>query len=205
MKKVARLGFTSAIVLSALALASCASTKLTSSWLDEKYKGKALGKIMVVAISESVEKRKMFEKAVVEQLGKKGLDCVSAVETVPDLSLEAIKKSSKDLNADTILVTCMLGTEEKEVYAAPPATAIPRGYYSRFDSYFPLVYEKTMQPGYYEKVEYVNLETCLYDAKTGNLIWSGVSETFEPMSVEHMVKSVSRAVFEHWREQGLIN
>ena len=204
MKKIVRFGFMSAMLLSVAALTSCASTKLTSSWLDENYKGKALGRIMVVGISDSAEKRKMFEKGFVEQLGKKGLDALSAFETVPELSLEAIKKSAKDLKIDTILVTCMLGTKEKEVYAAPPTTGIPRGYYSRFDSYFPLVYEQTMEPGYYEKVKYVNLETCLYDAKTGNLVWSGVSETFEPMSLEHMVKSVSRAVFENWRDNGLI-
>jgi len=204
MKKLLQLGFMSVMVLSALALTSCASTKLTSSWLDENYKGKALGKIMVVGISDSVEKRTMFEKEFVEQLKKHGLDAVSAIETVPDLSLEAIKKSAMDLKVDDILVTCMVGKKEKEIYVAAPISTIPGGPYNRFDSYFPLVYERTTQPGYYEKATYVNLETCLYDAKTGKLVWSGVSETFEPMSLGYMVKSMSRAVFENWRESGLI-
>jgi hypothetical protein len=203
MQRVLRLGFMSVTVFSWLAFTSCASTKLTSSWLDENYKGKALGKIMVVGISDGAEKRKMFEEEFVAQLRKNGMDAISSVETVPELSEEAIKKGAKDLRVDNILVTCMVGTKEKEVYAPPPTTAIPRGFYSRFDSYFPMVYERTMQPGYYEKASYVNLETCLYDAKTGNLVWSGVSETFEPMSVKHMVKSVSRAVFENWRGNGL--
>ena len=204
MKKLLQLGFMSVMVLSALALTSCASTKLTSSSLDENYKGKALGKIMVVGISDSVEKRTMFEKEFVEQLKKHGLDAVSAIETVPDLSLEAIKKSAMDLKVDDILVTCMVGKKEKEIYVAAPISTIPGGPYNRFDSYFPLVYERTTQPGYYEKATYVNLETCLYDAKTGKLVWSGVSETFEPMSLGYMVKSMSRAVFENWRESGLI-
>jgi hypothetical protein len=48
------------------------------------------------------------------------------------------------------------------------------------------------------------LETNLYDAKTGKLIWSGKSKTLSDDSTDQIMNDVIKAVINNWQENKLI-
>ena len=104
-----------------------------------------------------------------------------------------------------ILVTHLIGVENKEVYHPPKTHAVPsRGYHNRFNSYYPRVYEYVHEPGYYTQHKNVNLETNLYETRTEKLIWSVTSETLDPGSVNSIIESLSNEVIKNLRKNNLL-
>ena len=88
-------------------------------------------------------------------------------------------------------------------YVPPRTYTVPRyyrGYYGYYDSTWDVVHE----PGYYKNHTIVRLETNLYDVGTGELIWSGQSETFNPSSLEDIIDSATKAVAKRLGKEGLI-
>ena len=50
----------------------------------------------------------------------------------------------------------------------------------------------------------MRLETNLYDVGSGELVWSGQSETFDPDSFKDGIDSVTRAVADRLSQENLI-
>ncbi len=83
---------------------------------------------------------------------------------------------------------------------APTPSAHYGGYYGYYGSSWDVVHE----PGYYQTHTIVRLETNLYDVGTGELVWSGQSETFNPSSLKDSIDSVTKAVAKRLRKESLI-
>jgi len=84
------------------------------------------------------------------------------------------------------------------VLSGPRADASPSyGYYGT-------TYDVLHEPGYTVTRTIVRLETNLYDVATGELVWSGQSETLDTGSRSDSIDSVTEAVAERLREEGLI-
>ena len=190
-----------------LSLTSCGGTKLTSAWKDTSYEG-TIDKIMVVAVTENTRNRLIFEREFVEAFKKIGVEAVASVDIIPseEKSNEGIiLTEARKRGIPMILVTHLIGVEDKEIYHPPKTyTAPSRGYYGRFNSYYPRVYEYVHEPGYYTKHESVNLETNLYENKTEKLIWSVTSETLDPESVNKIIESLSKEVIKNLRKNKLL-
>ena len=104
-----------------------------------------------------------------------------------------------------ILVTHLIGVEDKEVYHPPTTQAVPvRGYHDSFNSYYPRVYAYVHEPGYYTKHKNVNLETNLYETQTDKLVWSVTSETLDPESVNKIIESLSKVVIKSLQKNNLL-
>ena len=71
MKTSSQLGRTVVVVNAlamALAIASCASTKMTSTWTDPSAKGASLSKVAVMAMTKDPGLRRMAEDTAASQL-----------------------------------------------------------------------------------------------------------------------------------------
>ncbi len=204
MKQIVILNILSVLLWS---LASCGSTKLTSVWKDNTYEG-AIDKIMVVAVTENTRNRLIFEREFVEAFKNIGVEAVASVDVTPseEKSNEAvILAEARKQGISMILVTHLIGVEDKEVYHPPTTQAVPvRGYHNRFNSYYPRVYEYVHEPGYYTQHKNVNLETNLYETRTEKLIWSVTSETIDPKSVNKIIESLSNEVIKNLRKNNLL-
>lgn len=189
-------------------LASCGGTKLTSVWKDTTYEG-TIDKLMVVAITENTRNRLIFERQFVEEFKKIGIEAIASVDVTPKDSGandDVILAEARKRDISMILVTHLIGVEDKEVYHPPQTYTVPsRGYYNHFHSYYPRVYEYVHEPGYYTKHKSVNLETNLYETRTQKLIWSVTSETLDPDSVNTIIESLSKVVIKDLRKQKLLN
>ena len=71
-------------------------------------------------------------------------------------------------------------------------------------NYYTTSCEVVRDPGYLRTDTIVRLETNLYESRTGRLVWSRRSNTFDPKSVADTIESVTRVVAERLAEEGLI-
>ena len=182
---------------------SCSSTKLTSVWKDRTYRGGILENVMVVGVSDELPLRKRFEYEFVREFKRYGVKAVSSAEVIPqdkELNRETIEAEVKKRGIGAVFVTHLAGTGERAVYPDSPIF----GYRGRFDVDYPAVQDYVHGPGYHTKRKFVKLESNIYDIKTGKLIWSVKSETFDPKSATEIMKSLSKAVMENLQENDMI-
>ncbi len=166
---------------------ACATTtSLQSVWFDKQYTGAPLNNIMIIAVTEKTRNRRVFEDALVKQFGQSGVKATASYTAFPGvdkLSKKMIAEKSKTLNLDGIIITTITAIENEELYYPPATTyATPHPYYYNIWTYYPQVYERHGLPKYTVKYENVKLESNLYQADSGKLLWSAQSELFDPKS-----------------------
>jgi hypothetical protein len=191
------------LFLFAFLLISCAGTELTSKKIDEAYKGKPVSDILVIAITGNEHNRRSFEKKFVSQLKAVGVDAISSEEAIPmpsdlELKKEAILNAVNQNENDAVIITHLIGKEEKDVYTRGGSGR--RGYYGFYRSRYSYAHD----PGYSSTSTTVRLETNLYDVKTEKLIWSGKSNSWSKDSKGELINDVIKAVINDLQKNKLI-
>ena len=192
------------LFLLAVALTACTTAKPTLEWRDQSYSGGPFDNILIVGIADKETARRNFENTFVDRLHEDRIKATAsfalmAAETRP--SVENIKAVISDIKFDSVLVTHLVGVNEKEVYH--PATYrmdTYRGFYDYYGYVGAYVYE----PGYYTRHKLVKLETNLYDTQTEQLVWSMQSETMNPTSEKDLIDAKIKAVIKRLKLQKLI-
>jgi hypothetical protein len=180
----------------AFLIISCAGTEISQTQVDDAYKGQPVSNILVIAITGNEHNRRTYEKKFVARLKSVGVDAFASEETVPmppDLQLkkETILNAIHQYENDAVIITQLIGKEKEDVYTRGGAVRIGFFSYAR-------------DPGYSSTSTTVRLETNLYDAKTGKLIWSGKSKTMSKDSTDHIMNEVIKAVINIWQKNKLI-
>jgi hypothetical protein len=190
-------------VMLVLFLISCAGTKLTSAYKNEKYEGRHLKKVMIVAVSDNLKTRSMFENVFVkefEQNGVAGISSLDALSADTEPSKDLITGEAKRRGVDAIFMTYLAGSDEKYVRYSP--TVIPRN--EIFSNAYLQTYTYTRVPEYYSKLRYVRLESRIYDAVSETLIWSVSTETIDPKSIDDTIESLCKIIMKNLKENDLI-
>ena len=117
----------------------------------------------------------------------------------PDLELkkEAIVNAVSRFKNDAVLITHLIGKEEKETFVRGG------GYYGYYHSRYMGSYSH--DPGYSNTSKTVRLETNLYDVKTEQLIWSGQSKTISKDSKGQIIDDVIKVVIKDLQNNKLIS
>ena len=190
----------------ALLLTSCVSTELTSVWTSQGD-AEPLTKLLVVGVSDSEHQRRVFEDTFVSKINEAGLVAVAGYHMLdatgnpnPDQVLEKVSA----LDVDAVLVTHVLGVEEKSIFHPPTIHTVPYRYYDSFSGYYRTVYDYVHQPGYTTNHVEVRLETNLYDSASHSLLWSAQSRTLDPKSTEKLISELSTQVIKGLREAGFL-
>ena len=188
MKTRSQLGRTVVAVVAlgmALAIASCASTDMTSTWTDPSAKGASLSKIAVMAMAKDPGLRRMAEDAAAAQLA--GAHAVPSYQVLGDIDLkdrEGVKAKLKEQGFEGVLFMRLAGVTEQ---VSPVA-------YGTFDGYYDFAAGAAYGPGYMQTDTIVHVVSNLYSLRDDKLIWSGVSQTFDPASAQSTVSGVAKAV-----------
>ncbi len=184
---------------------ACAGTKLTDTWVDEAHRGKPVSDILVIGLTykDNEEVRRSFEDSFVAHLKAAGIEAVSSMGAISipanmKLEKEEILKAVDKFNNDAVIITHLVGKEEKEIYTR--AATGYGGYYG----YYGWAYDYNRSPGYSGTLKSVRLATNLYDVKTEKLIWSGKSQTLNPESTKQMIDDVIRVVVKDLQENNLL-
>jgi hypothetical protein len=90
-----------------------------------------------------------------------------------------------------VIITQLVGKENREIRTRDQHNIGPFFYYSSY-------------PGYSNESKTLRLETNLYDAKNGELIWSGQSNTLSQESIDKIMNDVIKAVINNWQKNKII-
>jgi hypothetical protein len=182
---------------------SCGGTELTQNKVDDAFKGKSVSDILVIAITGNEHNRRTFEKKFVARLKSVGVDAIASEEAIPmpadlELKKETILDAVHQYNNDAVIITHVIGKEEKDSYTRAD---IDR---NRFFGFYRSRYRSAHSQGYASTSTTVRLETNLYDVKTEKLMWSGKSKTWSKDSKDQIINDVIKTVINDLQKNKLI-
>lgn len=198
-----------ALLLTALLFigAGCASTTLTSVWRDPSYTGGPLRSVLVMGISEETGVRRIFEDEFSAKLQAVGVMAIPGYTLIPqDGPAEAVVLDAAiaKAGAQGVLVTRLLRIERRTNYGPGYFRAVPAlGYYGNFHGYYSASWARYAPPQAYE-YDIVALETNLWSPEQGELVWSGITESFAPSNVRQATREFADVIIQALREQQLI-
>ncbi|GGZ32846.1 hypothetical protein GCM10007049_28080 [Echinicola pacifica] len=180
------------------------STSILSSWKspDVQPDEVKLSKVMVAVLSNSEASRRIAEDEVSSLNGKIHpsysvlMNATSATDTTQS------NKILKDAGFDGIIVMKLLDKTKTNNWV--PGSY--NGYWSMHPYYWGgFGYGGYYDPGYYsEDINYV-VETSLYSLKgETKLLWSSISSTVNPSSVDKTIKNIAIKSYEQMKTDGLI-
>jgi hypothetical protein len=183
----------------ALAAAACASTKLVSVWADERFAGPAFGKLLVVGLGATEGGRAAFESALVARLDAQGVVGVASHDVIvemQDVSQARLRRLARQEGYDAVLVTRLLDVRKETLYE-PPVYGDFYGYWGHYGGY-------VSEPGYAIETTTVVMETSLFDAATGKVVYSAESQTFQPRSRDAVTQELVPLVVDDLTQRGIL-
>ena len=204
---IQKLIYIAATIFSFLIISSCASTKISSVWMDQKKSGTSFNDILVIGIAQEEHNRRLFEEQFTSQLNAAGVESEVSYRILPEgtvINRDTVATAIEGKNIDAIIVTHMVSVEEETVYRQNMDYRPTYGYYNGLYNYYPHVNTYVQQPGYYTTHEVVILETNLYEVKSEELVWSAQSRSFAPESAKEVIDDLVKLVIKDLKEKGLI-
>jgi hypothetical protein len=122
----------------------------------------------------------------------------------PDL--DSLRAQIRDNHIDAVVVSRLLKIDKK-VTSIPGSTYVaPFPYYYSFYGYLGAVYPVIYDPGYEREDTTVSVETNVYATSKpdGDLVWTGVSESFNPKSAKKVADGLVREVPKRMEKDGLL-
>jgi len=188
---------TAALALGLATAIGCASTEMTSTWTEPSAKGTELSKVAVVCLAKDPGLRRMAENSAAANLT--GAQAVPSYQVLGDTNLkdrEAVKKQLTAQGFQGVLVMRLAGVNEQ-------VTPVPAPY-TNFDDYYTWAGDAVYAPRYLETDTVVHVVSNLYSLQDQKLIWSGVSQTFDPASAKSFMNDVSKAVAKSLQKDRLV-
>jgi hypothetical protein len=200
-----------AVLLAAFGLSSCKTatthTKIDGTWKNPAFQGAALTKLFVVGIAHTQPNRELYEKVMAESIRGQGAGAEASFIAVGEskkLTKSQVREAIETGGFDGMTLTHVLSVEHRVAYHEGTTTYVPTSDVDLYMMSYDQRYETVTQPGYYDTSATYNIETIVYDAKTGEKIWWAVSETVDPDSVDESIHEVAAATAERMKAEGVI-
>ena len=162
-----------AVLMAVIIIASCTSTKITSSWRepDKAVAVSALHKVLVVALFKDETSRHKAEDQMAVYLNGKGIVSYNYLKESFDKKNEDALREKIKANGFDGAVTMRLVDVDKEKIYTPGNTPLYPSYYRNFSSYYYRSYSYFSNPGYYSTTKTYTIETNVYSIKEDKIIW----------------------------------
>jgi hypothetical protein len=188
------------------------SVKMITSWFNPNYEGQTFHKILVIGVAHNLEVRADFEDGMAAQIARAGIETIPGNQILlrpdPDvkLDLDYLRGQIRDNHIDAVVVSRLLKVDKK-VTSIPGSTYIaPYPYYYSFYGYLGAVYPLVYDPGYTREDTTVSVETNVYATSKpdGDLVWNGVSKSFNPKSAKKIADGLVKEVPKQMEKDGLL-
>lgn len=186
--------------------------KITGNWMNEESMGKGkYKKVFIYAIAHNEGNRQSFEDALATAAEAEGIEVIRSYQefgpNYPKQSTtdEEIMERIKATGCDAIFTTALVDVESETRYVPGTTAYAPYpayGYYGSFGGYYgysAYVYE----PGYYTEDNTYFLESNLYDASTGDIVWSVQSEAYNPSNAKNAARQYAALLFDKLKREGI--
>lgn len=192
----------------------CTSTELVENWKNPEIDVFAAEKVLVLAMTNDVKNRKLFEKRLVDQLRDKGVHTINSEDffnpafTSRPRTEEELDDLEREMLAegfDAILVSKILGAEDKvtlvQTYHNWDKTfnGFEEDYYSNQGLYIEDEENSKYTVYHAESALY-----CICPTKECELIWKGSIDVTEPDSNRKAIKDYINMLVWALEEQDLL-
>jgi hypothetical protein len=206
-----RKALTIVIVVAAVTLAF-SKPKLVMSWKNPSYvTDKKFQRVLALGLSEKTEVRADFEDALAGHLSQTGVTAIPghAILLRPEstqLDLNYLKAQIVEHKIDAVVVSRLIKVENKVTYIPGGPSVSPFPYYTTFYGYYRVVYPVVYSPDYLREEKKVRIETNLYSTASpdGDLVWTGVTDTFNPSSIHKTINGLVKLVVKEMRSEGVL-
>ena len=185
----------------ALIISACASTTLDMTWRDPTYEGRPFTNVLVVGSTGNPDNRRIFEDVLVSELKGRGVQAVASYTLIPgegDLKRDKVVEAVKTSGADSVLSTRLVGIETKA--AQVPVQSPGAGDVDLYRYYSPMEPQTTVRQDY----QVANLESNLFDARTGKMVWWGRSQTFPTTNIGRISRELGQNVIKALKSAKLL-
>ena len=198
------------LTLTAAILADGKSTKLVTSWKNPEYSGPAFHRILVLGMSAKPGVRADFEDALSKLVTRDGVEAVpgNTILLRPEgskLDINYLKSQVKEFRIDAVIVSRLVKVDKSITYV-PGQPYMPYPYYGSFYWYYGAVYPVVYSPDYLREDTTVRVETNVYAVTSGEgqLVWTGVSDTFNPSSADKVIDALSKLIVKELQKEAII-
>lgn len=200
-----------ALILTVAPFASGKSTKLVASWKNPEYSGPRFHRILVLGMSAKPGVRADFEDALSKLVSGTGVEAIpgNTILLRPEgtkLDLNYLKAQVKTFKIDAVIVSRLVKVDKQTTYIPGSAYAVPYPYYGSFYGYYGAVYPVVYSPDYLREDTTVRVETNVYAVTSGEgeLVWTGVSDTFNPSSADKAIEGLSKLLIKELKKQSVL-
>jgi hypothetical protein len=194
------------LLLAVMLIASCTSTKITTSWRlpNKQISISKLNKVLVVALFKTETSRHKAEDQMVSYLKGKGIASYDYLNANFNKKSESeIQNKVKLGNFDGAVTMRLIDISKEENYVPSNIATYP-DYYGSFSGYYHRNWSYYNDPGYYYTTKKYIVETNIYSLKEDRIIWSGITKTTDPKGVDKMMNEITRAVYKKMIKEGFI-
>jgi hypothetical protein len=187
------------IAASVLALAACASTSLRDSWYDTTYRGAPFRKLLVLGVSNNVSERRTFEDLMATRLAATGIEAMPAYRFLPEgdkVSEAQLDGAMRASGGDGLLMSRVRAIDRRtSVWTSmPPGPAF--GWYGLYSHWYPVTEVR--------QYDIAMVETSLFAADGKRVVWSGMTETYEPTAVAKDAPGFADVIVKALQQRGLV-
>lgn len=185
-------------------------TKLITSWKNPEYSGPPFHRILVLGMSAKPGVRADFEDALSQLVARPGLEAVpgNSILLRPEgtkLDLDYLKEQVKAFKIDSVIVSRLVKVDKNVTYI-PGQPYVPYPYYRSFYGYYGTLYPVVYTPDYLSEETTVRVETNVYavSSSEGELVWTGVSDTFNPSSADKVIQQLSKLIVKELQKENVL-
>jgi hypothetical protein len=202
---------TVAIVLLAVTSGFAKSSKLVMSWKNPNYVARKFHRVLALGFSDKTGIRADFEDALAEQLAATGVEAIPGNNILlrpegAQFDLNYLTTQIRENQIDTVVVSRLIKVENTVTYIPGGPYVAPFPYYNTFYGYYGAVYPVVYAPHYLREEKKVRIETNLYviSSQEGELVWTGVTDTFNPSNVHKAINGLVKLVVKQMQSDGAL-
>ncbi len=196
------------VALSALCACSASKTTIPLSWRNPAYAGTAFQKLFVIGVGENDGARRLFEDTFARAIAAEGATAQASWGHLPQttrLTEEQVRGAIEGGDFDGVIITRLLKVDQEQQYVPGSTYSVPTTYYGYgYYGYYGTSYAVVHEPGYFKTNTTFRIETNLYSVATGDLVWSGQSDTLNPESLTEVIDSMTSTVAKKLKAEKLI-
>lgn len=200
------------IVLTAAVLVFGKSSKLMLSWKNPSYTPeKKFHRVLALGLSDRTGVRVDFEDALAAELANVGYEAVPGNDILlrppgTQLDLNTLREQIQANKIEAVVVSRLIKVDETVTYVPGTEYFVPYPYYNSFYGYYGTLYPVVYSPGYLQKEKKVRIETNLYVTSTpdGQLVWTGITDTFNPSNVHKAIKGLVKLVVTQMQKEEVL-
>lgn len=202
------------LILFAFTLMGCSSAELVENWKNPDIVIFDAYKVLLVGMTQNDNARVDFETRLKEEFDKRNVESMRSIDLFDvqftnskrtEKELDEVERSLLDKDFDAILLTKIIGSENRQSFRK--SVAEWNSYNGRFRDDYLQHQEIYYDPEYYETFTVYNAETSLYcicEGKERSLIWRGSIDIMDPENIEKTVNDYVKLVVVALEEQDLI-